>query len=223
MSSASGPFGVFDFGGDDFGRGIANIPIGTPAAGLSSGPDTPDVVAAETSSSGSLSVGPSSGGGDFSFTSGAAGSGLVINVTYDVSVSKAPADFKTVVGQVVQFFQSHFYDPVTININVGYGEVGGTKLGPGALGESSTKLSSVSYAQLTQALAADGKDSADGSSVASLPAGDPTGGQYWVTMAEGKALGLLGASGSVDGYAGFSSTRNIFDYNNIFRRCHSLQ
>ena len=65
---------------------------------------------------------------------GSAGAGLVINVTYDASVANAPAAFKTDVAAAVQWFQSHFSDPVTININVGYGEVGGQTMGSGALG-----------------------------------------------------------------------------------------
>jgi hypothetical protein len=55
----------------------------------------------------------------------------------------------------VQFFESHFSDAITINLNVGYGEVGGTRLAPGALGESETYLTSLTYSQLTSALSAD--------------------------------------------------------------------
>ena len=211
--SPSGPFDVFDFGGYGWGRGIANIHFETPAPSLSSGPDIPGVVVKSTSL-GSLSGASSLESGDSTLTTGAAGSGLVINVSYDGSVSRAPAGFKTVVGQVVQYFQSHFSDPVTVNINVGYGEVNGSKLGAGALGESNTNLSSVGYSQLTQALAADAKDSTDSSAAASLATNDPTGGHYWVSTAEGKALGLLGPSSDVDGWAGFSSARNVFDYDN---------
>src|SRR5207249_10356068 len=83
------------------------------------GPDTPDIIVGESSSSGSLAGSSSSGSGTASVTADAASSGLVINVSYDGSVNKAPAGFKTVVGQVVQYFQSHFSDPVTVNIDVG--------------------------------------------------------------------------------------------------------
>jgi Ca2+-binding RTX toxin-like protein len=143
-----------------------------------------------------------------------AGTGLNINVTYDSSVGTAPAGFTNVVAQVVQYFQSHFNDPVTININVGYGEVGGSRLAAGALGESSTYLASVSYAAMTSALATDQTTAADSSAVASLPGSNPNGGAYWVSTAEGKALGLVGPSTSPDGYVGFTSSANIFDYNN---------
>jgi FG-GAP-like repeat len=54
----------------------------------------------------------------------------------------------------------------------------------------------------------------DAAAVASLPANDPIGGShaYWVATAEAKALGLLSGA-SLDGYVGFSSVANIFDYN----------
>jgi len=38
----------------------------------------------------------------------------------------------------VQYFQTHFSDPITVNIALGYGEVGGSQLSGGALGESRT-------------------------------------------------------------------------------------
>ena len=62
--------------------------------------------------------------------------GLTINVTYDSSVNSAPAAFKTVVDQVVQFYENAFNDPITININVGWGEVHGTALASTALAAS---------------------------------------------------------------------------------------
>jgi hypothetical protein len=55
----------------------------------------------------------------------------VINITYDSSVDNAPAAFKAAVADVVAFFESVFTNPITINIDVGYGEVDGQKLGRG--------------------------------------------------------------------------------------------
>ena len=68
--------------------------------------------------------------------SGAASSGLIINVSYDASVSSAPAAFKTVVDAVVSYLESKYSDPVTIRINVGYGEVNGLPMNGGAIGQS---------------------------------------------------------------------------------------
>jgi Ca2+-binding RTX toxin-like protein len=160
---------------------------------------------------------PGSSGGGTTTISGTTlvsnSTGLSINITWDSSVSGAPPEFQNVVLQVAQYFVNNFTDPVTLNINVGYGEAGGYSLG-GALGMSVTYLQSFSYSQITNALTADATGAADNSAVASLPATDPTGGHYWVTTAEGRALGLIGASSSVDGYVGFSSSSGIFDYNN---------
>jgi len=141
---------------------------------------------------------------------------MIINVTYDSSVSSAPASFISTVNAVVQYFETEFVNPITINIDVGYGEVDGQLLGSGALGESITYLGSYSYSQIRTALSAGATSAADATAVASLPSSDPaaSGGSYWVATAEAKAMGLAGASGSLDGYVGFSSAPNIFDYNN---------
>ena len=140
---------------------------------------------------------------------------MIINVTYDPSVASAPAGFTTTVNAVFQYFQSQFTDPISVNISVGYGEVGGQALGSGALGESLTYLSSYGYSQLLGALTADATTATDQTAVASLPASNPAGGaNYLVPTAEAKALGLMGATASLDGSIGFSSIPGIFDYNN---------
>ncbi len=71
--------------------------------------------------------GTSTGGDSTVVTGGAASSGFIINVTYDASVANAPAAFKADVAAVVSYLESHFSDQVTININVGYGEVDGLR------------------------------------------------------------------------------------------------
>jgi hypothetical protein len=145
---------------------------------------------------------------------GAAG-GLVFNVTYDSSVSSAPAGFTTAIAAVVNYYTSVFNDPVTINIDVGWGEVAGQALASGALGESETNLGVFGYSQVKTALAADAKSADDNTAVASLPTSDPTnGGSFALPTAEAKALGL-GTSATVDGYVGFSSGATYtFDPNN---------
>ena len=147
-------------------------------------------------------------------TGGSQTSGLIINVTYDASVANAPAGFKADVAAAVQYFESHFSDPITININVGFGEVNGLAMNSGALGQSMYFVDPFNYSQVKSALAGDAKSAADLSAVASLPASDPTnGGTFWVTSANAKALGLVTGS-STDGFVGFSSAANLFDYDN---------
>ena len=66
---------------------------------------------------------------------------MIFNITYDVSVNLAPAAFKSAVASVAQFFQNLYSDPVTINVAVGYGEVGGQLMPTAALGSNISFLS----------------------------------------------------------------------------------
>jgi hypothetical protein len=135
------------------------------------------------------------------------GTGINIHVTYDSSVGKAPAGFTSVVQKVADFYASAFHDStsITINVDVGYGEVDGTRLGIGALGESVTELQGVSYSNLTSAYSTSGL-----SLGSSVPAGN-----LYVSDAEAKALGItITSPQTIDGYVGFDSKSGIFDYNN---------
>ena len=136
---------------------------------------------------------------------------MILNVVYDTSVNSAPSAFITAVNLAVNYLQTTFLDPVTVTIDVGYGEVKGSPLGANALGESITWLSNFTSQQSQNALAADAKSADDTKVVASLPATDPTGGLYWVANAEAKALGLQIVQQPQDGWVGFSNTLP-FDY-----------
>jgi hypothetical protein len=175
--------------------------------------DEPGTASVFSAASSGPTLGGTTSGGSTSLVTGATSAGLLINVTYGSSVNSAPVEFKTVVGQVVEYLESHFSDSITINITVGWGEVGGSPLSAGALGSSLTYLTSLGYTQVINSLAADGKGANDASAVASLPAVNPNGGTYWVTTAEAKALGLMGASSNPDGFVGFNSSAP-YDYNN---------
>src|SRR5437899_11816297 len=98
----------------------------------------------------------------------------MIHVSFDTSVNGAPAGFQAAIDYAVSFLNSKFTDPTSVNIDVGYGEVGGTALDAGALGESSTYIRHYSYAQVRSALAADARSSVHASTLASLPSADPT-------------------------------------------------
>jgi hypothetical protein len=131
---------------------------------------------------------------------------LIISVTYDSSVNSAPAAFKTAFAAAVQFLENTYTNPITINIDVGYGEIDGQALMSGALGESSTFFNNYTYSQVRTALAQNATSADQVSAADSLPSSDPTsGGNYWVATAEAKALGLMGASGSVASAALFLS------------------
>jgi hypothetical protein len=142
---------------------------------------------------------------------------MEINLTYDASVASAPAGFKTVVQAVAQYFDSQFSNPITITIDVGWGEVGGLALDPSALGESVSRYTNnaYSYAQIAAALKAHALTSWAKEAVATLPASDPTaGGLFAMPIAEAKALGLLSGTTThgADGNVGFSSAPGSFDF-----------
>jgi len=139
------------------------------------------------------------------------GTGFNIQINWDSSVASAPAAFITDVEQVADFFASALqgsrHSPITISIDVGYGEIDGFRIGNGAaLGESLTNLQQVSYSQLTSAYAATGL-------INNFPS-SPLNGNFYVSDAEAKALGIpITNPPTVDGYIGFSSQSGIFDYN----------
>ena len=200
------------------GGGASDSTIGVTGAEAFTGEDasnaavtsgttqSPSGTSQQTGTAGSGTDGGASG----IMSGGSQQSGLVINVSYDASCNNAPAAFKTAVAAVVSYYESLFTDPITISIDVGYGEVDGQSVG--GLGESLYFLDSLTYAQLKSALTADAKTTADATAIAGLPATDPTGGgTYWVSQADAKALGVLGGSG-LDGYVEFSSSTN-WDYN----------
>ena len=143
---------------------------------------------------------------------GAAAVSLNLNIQYDSSVNGAPVGFKTVVNSVVQFLEQQFVDPITITIDLGWGEINNQSMDATALGESSTHIQAFTYSQVKAALTTDAKSTSDATAIATLPATSPTGSNtFWVATAEAKALGLISSNSSVDGYVGISSSLP-FDY-----------
>src|SRR5438874_1360375 len=67
--------------------------------------------------------------------------GVTFNLTFDSSVSNAPAGFTTAVDSVAQWFANELHGTTTINLNVGWGEVAGYALPSNALGASSYNFS----------------------------------------------------------------------------------
>jgi hypothetical protein len=139
---------------------------------------------------------------------------MQIIVTYDSSADSAPAAFKTDVQVAVNFLEAAFTNNVTLNINVGWGEVDGSALRSGDLGESFfAEAPNYTYSQIVNALSAQAmlpNASPDlvaaVQTLAGLP--DPTnGGNFDIGRPEAKALGLLPADNShVDGWVGFSTS-----------------
>lgn len=135
---------------------------------------------------------------------------MEIDITYDSSVNNAPAAFKTDVMVAVQYLENEFTNNVTVNIDVGYGEIDGQALAADDLGESLAEYFTASYASARNALIAE-----DAPGASTLPTSSPDQGSLYMSTAEGKALGFVAANNSaLDGYVGFSSAANIFSYAN---------
>ncbi len=191
---------------------------GVPAATANSGSETVlqawngDIGSGYTNAT-TAGTGSGGSGGVLGVPNAGDGQGLVINIVYDASVANAPAGFTQAVANVVAFYESHFSNPVTITIDVGYGEIDGQALEAFALGESEAYMTSVSYAQLQSALANNANAIGDTAAAASLAATSPVNGQYWIPTAEAKALGLISSNSvTLDGYAGFTNIPNLSDY-----------
>src|SRR6185312_3792177 len=63
---------------------------------------------------------------------------LTFHLTYDNSVSIAPPDFLPAFNDALQFYETNFTDPITINLQVGWGTINNQSLLPAAVGESFT-------------------------------------------------------------------------------------
>lgn len=125
---------------------------------------------------------------------------MIINVTFDQAASALPAGFVACVDAAVGYYESLFTNNVTLNIRVGYDEVGGVPFF-GNPGESrSSYTTNLSYSQVVGALTG---LQAPGSST--LPSTSPISGSLALTTAEQKALGLISptAAGN-DGSMGFA-------------------
>ena len=140
-----------------------------------------------------------------------------IVISFDSSVTSANFSagsaeekaFKNAVTDAVNVLDSLFTTPVTVNLDVGWGEVGGALLDDGDIGENTTTyVFDYSYSALKAALLATASASHDPAQLAAyatLPATNPLGGKGFVLFApQALALGLSGPSSSAtDGYVGF--------------------
>lgn len=143
---------------------------------------------------------------------------LTFNLTFDASAATAPAGFLPPFNDALDFYETTFTDPITINLQLGWGTINSQSLAPGAIGESFVNGQRFSnFAGVKAALTGDAKSAADLTFIANMPASDPTSGALFaMSDAEAKALGLLAADAPMlDGYVGFNSGSPFtFDPNN---------
>ncbi len=143
---------------------------------------------------------------------------MQIDATFDASVltSGVATEIENAVDYVVNLYDNLFTNPITINIDVGWGEVDGQTLGADDLGESETNTSDYSYSQVVSALTntADASgDSAQLTAVSTLSSDSPpTSGTFAIADAEAQALGLMSGTPSVDGYVGFDADPSIWSF-----------
>jgi hypothetical protein len=134
---------------------------------------------------------------------------MQINLIYDSSVNAAPAAFETAMTAAASFLDALIVNPITVNIQVGYGEDENEAIPSDALSLGGANYQSfVNYSTLKSDLLAHATTALDQAAVGSLPASDPTdGATFAVGDAEARALGLLPATSTViDGGVGFGDT-----------------
>jgi hypothetical protein len=135
--------------------------------------------------------------------------GMRINLQYDASVANAPSGFREAMQTAANLLQAAFSDAITVNIAVGWGEVGGTAITASGVAEGGpTSGVYVPYASLKSGLLASARSATDSTAYASLSDGlNPNGnGSIAVWSAQEKALGIIsGNATAIDGVIGFST------------------
>jgi hypothetical protein len=140
---------------------------------------------------------------------------MQINFIYDSSCNAAPAAFKTALQTGANIIDSAITNPITVNIQVGWGENAGTLVDSTAVGTGAPQPNgaTVTYAQLVNALTATASSNNCSYITANLPKTDPTGGsgQWTLYTAQAAALNLPVQNSNtvngttVDGSMGFAT------------------
>ncbi len=120
-----------------------------------------------------------------------AGSGLVFVNSYSDNVSDA---YRGAVLTAENFLQSHFTNPVTVDVNFDFQSLGGNFSAQNSYDETS-----VSYASFAAALATHATTADDILAVNGLPAVDPSGGAgFSLPTTQARILGLAVQTNSID-------------------------
>ncbi len=104
-----------------------------------------------------------------------------VNLTFDDSVNSAPDGFTNALNTAAQIVGSQIQDPISVTINVGYGEINGQPITGNTLAEGSPNAGLfVTYDNLVSDLQNSSNTSQDYQSfLANLPATDPGNGSLW--------------------------------------------
>jgi hypothetical protein len=135
---------------------------------------------------------------------------LTIHPIYDSSITALSnaATVEAAFMAAAAAYSSVMLNPVTVNINVSWGSVGGQVLGGGSIGGSNTSIGGLyTYSQMKTYLLAGATSAVNRAAIAGLPS-VPVGPRYVsMSTAQGKALGLIAATATaIDGAIGFGSS-----------------
>ncbi|WP_297484861.1 NF038122 family metalloprotease [Ferrovum sp.] len=136
---------------------------------------------------------------------------MKINLSWDSSVSGAPAGFKADVQNAAAQLDAAILNPVTVTIQVGWNEIGGTPMTPGSggLGGPSGVLANNGYGSVAQINASSVSSlntqlALNATGLSASMTGLPSG-TMELSTAQAQAMGISYASGSV----GYSSSANV--------------
>jgi hypothetical protein len=133
---------------------------------------------------------------------------MQINFTYDSSVQTAPAGFKQGLTTAANIIDAIILNPVTVNIDIGFGEDNGSALPNNTLGEAQPAFGVLlTYNDVVAGLTRAATSPDDAEVLQNLPATDPSNGVgFFVSAAQSIAWGVIpGSPTETDGFAGFSS------------------
>lgn len=132
-----------------------------------------------------------------------------INLIYDANALLAPQSFRDGVQAAATMLEEALTDPITINIQVGYGEYAGQALPNQNTSEGGSNTDSISYSDLRSDLVASATTPDDTTALAHLPTGSSIDGKssFSISRSQEKVFGLIGANDTgTDGYVGFGTT-----------------
>jgi hypothetical protein len=134
---------------------------------------------------------------------------MQINFIYDASVASAPAGFINALKYVAGELGALFTDAITVNINIGWGEIAGRSLPSSELAEGGyVGGPALSYGRLVSELRDNAGSATVQAELASLPgnAASQLGSPLATARAQAKAWGLISPTdAAIDGYVGFSA------------------
>lgn len=135
---------------------------------------------------------------------------LTIKPYYEASITGSAYSTQIIGGiqTAIRVFESTLTNPVTVNIQFGYGTIDGYAISGGlATAAPSWTGAFYSASQMGAFLQKTATSSSDAMAYGHLPTTVPTGASgYWMTTAQAKAIGLMSATSSVmDGKVGFST------------------